>query len=115
MSAIIEPMTPRELRYLVGAAHTRNFGQAAKACFVTQPTASTRIKKLEERLGAALLERTNKSVEVMPTGRKIDGLASGVIEQCEQIEEAAAPRPRRAAQFEANTDSEYNSSPLSPS
>ena len=108
-------MTPRDLRYLVAVAHTRNFGQAAKACFATQPTVSTRIKKLEERLGAALLERTNKSVEVTPTGRKIDGLASRVIEQWEQIEEAAAPRQRRAAQFEANTDSEYNRSPLSPS
>ncbi|HTN28358.1 MAG TPA: LysR family transcriptional regulator, partial [Burkholderiales bacterium] len=50
-------MTLTELRYLVAVARERHFGHAAESCFVSQPTLSVAIKKLEEELGVALFER----------------------------------------------------------
>ena len=50
-------MTLTELRYLVAVARERHFGKAAEACFVSQPTLSVAIKKLEEELEVKLFER----------------------------------------------------------
>ena len=66
-------MTLRELRYLVALADLGHFGRAAEACHVSQPTLSTQIRKLEESLGVALFERTNKTLRVTPVG----GAATG--------------------------------------
>jgi LysR family hydrogen peroxide-inducible transcriptional activator len=55
-------MTLRELRYLVALANRAHFGRAAADCHVSQPTLSTQIRKLEEYLGLALIERNAKSV-----------------------------------------------------
>ena len=49
-------MNLRDLRYLVAVAEHRHFGRAAEACFVSQPTLSTQLKKLEETLGVMLIE-----------------------------------------------------------
>ena len=51
-------MTLRELEYLIALADHRHFCRAAEVCRVSQPTLSTQIRKLEDHLGAALIERT---------------------------------------------------------
>lgn len=61
-------MNFRDLRYFVILAETKHFGEAAKRCFVSQPTLSTQIKKLEEDLGIILFERTNKQVFLTDQG-----------------------------------------------
>ena len=55
-------MNLRDLKYLVALADHRHFGRAAAACFVSQPTLSTQIRKLEDELGVALVERAPRRV-----------------------------------------------------
>ena len=64
-------MNLRDLKYLVAVADTHHFGQAAERCFVSQPTLSGQIKKLEEELGVILFERTKRSVETTHLGETI--------------------------------------------
>jgi LysR family hydrogen peroxide-inducible transcriptional activator len=61
----------RDLRYLVAVAEHRHFGRAAEACFVSQPTLSTQLKKLEETLGVVLFERSNRRVMLTPQGEQV--------------------------------------------
>ena len=63
-------MNLRDLKYLVAVAEHRHFGRAAEACFVSQPTLSTQLKKLEETLGVTLIERSNRQVMLAPEGEK---------------------------------------------
>ncbi len=63
-------MNLRDLQYLVAVADVRNFSQAADKCFVSQPTLSTQIKKMEDSLGAPLFERTNKKVLLTAFGEQ---------------------------------------------
>ena len=64
-------MTLTELRYLVAVARERHFGHAAEACFVSQPTLSVAVKKLEEELGTPLFERSQSEVTVTPVGAEV--------------------------------------------
>ena len=82
-------MNLRDLKYLVAVAETRHFGRAAERCFVSQPTLSSQIKKLEEHLGVTIFERTNRSVVVTPVGMAIMEHARKSIEQAEAIEQTA--------------------------
>lgn len=82
-------MNLRELKYVIAVAETRHFGKAAERCFVSQPTLSGQIKKLEEELGIAIFERTNRSVEITPAGRAILGHARQLMEQADAIEQLA--------------------------
>ncbi len=59
-------MTLTELRYIVAVAREHHFGRAAKACFVSQPTLSVAIKKLEDELSVAIFERGNNEVTLTP-------------------------------------------------
>ena len=59
-------MNLRNLKYVIKAAKTRHFGKAVERCFVSQPTLSGQIKKLEEALGVVIFERTNRSQWRMP-------------------------------------------------
>jgi len=61
-------MTLTELKYIVAVARERHFGKAADACFVSQPTLSVAIKKLEEELDLKLFERNANEVSVTPLG-----------------------------------------------
>ncbi len=82
-------MTLTELRYIVAVARERHFGRAADACFVSQPTLSVAVKKLEEELDVKLFERGNNEVGVTPLGEDIVRQAQAVLEQAAQIKERA--------------------------
>jgi LysR family hydrogen peroxide-inducible transcriptional activator len=82
-------MTLTELRYIVAVAREKHFGRAAEACFVSQPTLSVAIKKLEEELDVKLFERGANEVSVTPLGDAIVRQAQSVIEQAAAIKEIA--------------------------
>ncbi len=83
-------MTLTELRYAVALDETRHFGQAASRCFVSQPTLSIAIRKLEDRLGVTLFERHRGRAEVTPVGRQILDQARRVLAESALLEEIAA-------------------------
>lgn len=83
-------MNLRDLKYLIAVAETYHFGKAAERCFVSQPTLSGQIKKLEEELGVALFERTSRSVEITPVGNSILAHARRMMEQAEIIRQLAS-------------------------
>ncbi len=82
-------MNIRDLNYLVALADLRHFGHAAEACFVSQPTLSTQIKKLEEELGAQLIERAPRQVMLTEVGTEVVERARLVLRVVEQIREVA--------------------------
>lgn len=82
-------MNLRDLKYLTAIAEHQHFGKAADACFVSQPTLSMQIKKLEETLGVTLIERTNKSVLFTEIGNAIVAQAQQVLHQAESLKEMA--------------------------
>lgn len=82
-------MNLRDLRYLIALADLRHFGRAAEACHVSQPTLSTQIRKLEEELGVALVERAPRQVMLTPVGRDIVERARRVLADVEQMRETA--------------------------
>ena len=86
-------MNLRDLRYLVALAEHRHFGRAAAACFVSQPTLSTQIRKIEDELEVALVERTPRKVLLTECGREIALRAREVLNEIEQIR-AIARRTR---------------------
>jgi LysR family hydrogen peroxide-inducible transcriptional activator len=85
-------MTLTELRYIVAVAREKHFGRAAEACFVSQPTLSVSIKKLEEELDVRIFERGANEVTVTPIGEEIVRQAQAVIEQAAGIRELAKRR-----------------------
>jgi LysR family transcriptional regulator, hydrogen peroxide-inducible genes activator len=82
-------MTLTELKYIVAVARERHFGRAAEACFVSQPTLSVAIKKLEDELDVKLFERGANEVSVTPLGEQIVRQAQQVLEQAAAIREIA--------------------------
>ena len=82
-------MTLTELRYIVAVAREHHFGRAAEACFVSQPTLSVSIKKLEEELDVKIFERGANEITVTPLGEEIVRQAQSVIEQAAAIKEIA--------------------------
>ena len=85
-------MTLTELRYIVAVARERHFGRAAEACFVSQPTLSVAVKKLEDELGAMLFERSQSEVSVTPVGAEVVAQAQRVLEQAGAIKELVKQR-----------------------
>src|SRR5205807_10527449 len=83
-------VTLTELRYIVAVARERHFGRAAETCFVSQPTLSVAVKKLEEELGVTLFERGSAEVTVTPAGQGIVEQAQRVLEESARIKELAA-------------------------
>ena len=82
-------MTLTELKYIVAVAREKHFGRAAEACFVSQPTLSVAIKKLEEELDVKIFERGASEVSATALGEQIVRQAQQVIEQAAAIREIA--------------------------
>lgn len=82
-------MTLTELRYIVTLAQEQHFGRAASKCFVSQPTLSVGVKKLEDELGVALFERTRNAVRITPVGELIVSQAQKVLEEASAIKQLA--------------------------
>ena len=82
-------MTLTELRYIVAVARERHFGRAAEACFVSQPTLSVAIKKLEDELDLKIFERGSAEVTMTPLGEQIVRQAQSVLEHAAGIKEIA--------------------------
>ncbi len=78
-------MTLTELRYIVAVARERHFGRAAETCFVSQPTLSVAVKKLEEELGVQIFERGSSEVTVTPAGSRVIEQAQRTLEEAEKI------------------------------
>ena len=92
-------MNLRDLKYLVALADHAHFGRAAAACFVSQPTLSTQVMKLEDELGVALVERAPRKVMLTPVGREVADRARRIVAEVEQMREVA----RRSQDPEAGT------------
>jgi LysR family hydrogen peroxide-inducible transcriptional activator len=82
-------MTLTELKYIVAVARERHFGRAAEACFVSQPTLSVAIRKLEDELEVTLFERSRGEVSVTSIGERIVEQAQRVLEQANSLREIA--------------------------
>lgn len=82
-------MNLRDLEYLVALAEHRHFGRAAQACFVSQPTLSTQLKKLEEELGVALIERSPRNVMLTHVGEQVLEIARQMLKGAERIRDIA--------------------------
>ncbi|SNC73719.1 transcriptional regulator, LysR family [Kytococcus aerolatus] len=89
-------MNLRDLEYLVALGDHGNYGRAAAACGVSQPTLSTQVKKLEAALGCALVERSGRQTMLTPAGEQIAGRARRMLGHGEAIrriaEQARDPR-----------------------
>jgi LysR family hydrogen peroxide-inducible transcriptional activator len=83
-------MTLTEFRYIVAVAEHRHFGKAAADCFVSQPTLSVAIRKLEEELGVRLFERNRSDVIVTPIGARIVAQAETVLQGVASLRQLAA-------------------------
>lgn len=92
-------MNLQDLRYLVAVADHRHFGRAAEACFVSQPTLSTQLKKLEHELGVELIERNPRQIMLTGVGESVVERARVVLRETDNIREVA----RRATDPEAGS------------
>ena len=82
-------ITLRQLSYFLALAETRHFGRAAQAVHVTQPALSTQIRELEERLGAALIDRSDRAFRLTPAGQEVRASARRIMAELERMEAAA--------------------------
>ena len=92
-------MNLRDLRYLVALADHKHFGRAAVASFVSQPTLSTQLKKLEEEIGMALVERSPRNVMLTEVGEAVVVRARVILREADEIKAIA----RRAKDPESGT------------
>jgi LysR family hydrogen peroxide-inducible transcriptional activator len=82
-------MTLTELRYIVAVAKEKHFGRASEACFVSQPTLSLGVKKLEEELGVVIFERGHHEIVITPVGRRIVEQAERILEESNTLKRLA--------------------------
>ena len=82
-------MNLRELEYLIAVDEERHFHRAAERCFVSQPTLSGQLKKLEQELGVLLIERNNRKVAMTEAGKAVVELARNVIGNTNEIKDIA--------------------------
>ena len=82
-------MTLTELRYIVTLARERHFGRAAEKCHVSQPTLSVALKKVEQRHGVVLFERSSADVRLTPIGEQVATQAERVLAEAAKLKEIA--------------------------
>jgi LysR family hydrogen peroxide-inducible transcriptional activator len=82
-------VTLTELKYVVAVARKRHFGLAAQTCFVSQPTLSVAVKKLEDELGGALFERHPNEILLTSLGERVVEQAQRVLEEADRIRQIA--------------------------
>lgn len=80
-------MTITQLNYVLAIAEQKNFTKAAEKCFVTQPTLSTQIQKLEEELDVLIFDRSKKPIELTEVGRKIVHQARNIVNESDRIKD----------------------------
>lgn len=80
-------MTITQLKYLLAIAEHKNFTKAAEKCFVTQPTLSTQIQKLEDELDILIFDRSKKPIELTAIGRKIVLQAKNIVNESDRIQD----------------------------
>jgi len=80
-------MTLNELKYIIAVAKEKHFRKASETCFVSQPTLSVAVKKLEEELGVILFERRKQDVLITPIGKQIIKIAEEIIERSQDIKQ----------------------------
>jgi LysR family hydrogen peroxide-inducible transcriptional activator len=83
-------MNLKDLEYVKAIAHYRHFRKAADACFVSQPTLSGQIKKLEQELGVTLFDRSTKQVTLTTQGKRLLTQIEIILEQTQILKELAA-------------------------
>lgn len=88
-------MDLQQLRFLVTISKTLNFSKAAEELFISQPTLSHQIRRLEEELGVRLFERSTRNVELTPIGRECVKLAERMVELSDQIVQITQEESRR--------------------
>ncbi|AHF02139.1 LysR family transcriptional regulator [Thiomicrospira aerophila AL3] len=82
-------MTLNELKYILAVAKERHFRKAAELCYVSQPTLSIAIKKIEEELGVTIFERQKSDILITPIGEKIIALAEDINQKTNLIKNLA--------------------------
>ncbi|WP_026755441.1 LysR substrate-binding domain-containing protein [Sediminibacter sp. Hel_I_10] len=80
-------MTITQLHYVLAIAEHKNFTKAAEKCFVTQPTLSTQIQKLEDELDILIFDRSKKPIELTDVGRKIVHQAKNIVDESDRIQD----------------------------
>ncbi|MCB1214140.1 MAG: hydrogen peroxide-inducible genes activator [Deltaproteobacteria bacterium] len=83
----MKAITLTQLHYAIEVAKVGHFGKAAKNCFVTQPTLSMQIQKLEKELGVILFHRSKKYVETTPIGHKVIAIANSILHGLDKLDE----------------------------
>ncbi|MGY3793668.1 LysR family transcriptional regulator [Aquimarina sp. 433] len=80
-------MTITQLRYVLAVAEHQNFTKAAEKTFVTQPTLSMQIQKLEEELAILIFDRSKKPIELTEVGKKLVQQARNIVNESERIQD----------------------------
>ena len=80
-------MTITQLQYVLAVAEHKNFTLAAEKCFVTQPTLSMQIQKIEEELGIQIFDRTKKPIQLTEIGQKIVNQSKNIVNEANRIQD----------------------------
>lgn len=80
-------MTITQLQYVLAVAEHRNFTLAAEKCFVTQPTLSMQIQKVEDELGVLIFDRSKKPIQLTDIGQKIVTQAKNIVNESDRIKD----------------------------
>jgi LysR family hydrogen peroxide-inducible transcriptional activator len=80
-------MTITQLKYVLAVAEHKNFTLAAEKCFVTQPTLSMQIQKIEEELSIQIFDRSKKPIQLTEIGQKIVNQAKNIVNEADRIQD----------------------------